>query len=302
MNKKAFTILELVIVLSVLVILIGIAIPRIKGMQQAGQIAQVKAELQTLQTAIESYYSNTSPHMYPGATGSTGTGNTTVGANFLVSATPQIISSPLYDPFNPTPSTEYGYYLSSNGAYYVVSSMGPNGAWGCFVAGTKVLLADGSLKAIESLKAGDVLLGAQQARNKFVHLKIMPKEDRKIYAFNGGRYFVTGDHLFMTKQGWKAIDPKRAHKQHPQLKVGQLQVGDELVTRTGMISLKKSDFKILKNTGVYNPQLDGSHDYYADGFLVHNAPVGWAGPTITPGGSVQNKGPDDICVSNGTGC
>jgi len=106
----------------------------------------------------------------------------------------------------------------------------------------------------------------------------------------------------MTKQGWKAIDPKRAHKQHPQLKVGQLQVGDELVTRTGMISLKKSDFKILKNTGVYNPQLDGSHDYYADGFLVHNAPVGWAGPTITPGGSVQNKGPDDICVSNGTGC
>jgi prepilin-type N-terminal cleavage/methylation domain-containing protein len=45
MDEKAFTILELVIVLSVLVILIGIAIPRIKGMQQAGQTAQVKAEL-----------------------------------------------------------------------------------------------------------------------------------------------------------------------------------------------------------------------------------------------------------------
>jgi hypothetical protein len=225
-----------------------------------------------------------------------------VGANYLVSATPQIISNPLYDPFNPTPSTEYGYYLSSNGAYYVVSSMGPNGAWGCFVAGTRVLLANGSMKAIENLKAGDVLLGAQQAHNKFVHLKIMPQEDRKIYAFNGGRYFVTEDHLFMTKEGWKSLNPKIAQKQHPGIKLGALQVGDAFVTRTGIIPLKKIDFKILKNAVVYNPQLDGSHDYYADGFLVHNVPAGWTGPTINAFGAVQGKGPDDICLTNGTGC
>jgi len=72
-NKKAFTILELVIVLSVLVILIGIAIPRMKGMQQAGQITQIKAELQTLQAAVESYYSNSSPSAYPGTPGSAST-------------------------------------------------------------------------------------------------------------------------------------------------------------------------------------------------------------------------------------
>jgi prepilin-type N-terminal cleavage/methylation domain-containing protein len=304
MGKKAFTILELVIVLSVLVILIGIAIPRIKGMQQAGQIAQVKAELQTMQTAVESYYSNSSPHMYPGASNAM---TTTLGANYLTSATPQIISSPLYDPFNPTASTEYNYYLSTNGAYYVISSIGPNGAWGCFVPGTKILLADGKTKTIESLKAGDVLLGAQQAHNKVVLPKIMPKEDWNIYAFNGGRYFVTRDHLFMTKQGWKAIDPKPAQKQHPELKVGQLQVGDEFVTRTGIILLKKIDFKILKNAVVYNPQLDGSHDYYADGFLVHNASGTSSSqpPSISTMGVVtktNGSASDDICVTNGSGC
>jgi len=92
MDRKAFTILELVIVLSVLVILIGIAIPRIKGMQQSGQITQVEAELQTFATAVESYYSNSSPQVYPGTPGSA---STTLGANYLVPATPQIISSPL---------------------------------------------------------------------------------------------------------------------------------------------------------------------------------------------------------------
>ena len=299
MNKKAFTILELVIVLSVLVILIGIAIPRIKGMQQAGQIAQVKAELQTMQTAVESCYSNSAPHAYPG---NPGNGVNNIAANYLVSATPQIISGPFYDPFNPTSSTEYAYYISSNGAYYVISSMGPNGAWGCFVSGTKILLADGKTKTIESLKAGDVLLGAQQARNKVVHLQVLAPEDRKIYAFNGGRYFVTGDHLFMTKQGWKAIDPKIAQKQHPDLKVGQLKVEDELVTRAGLIPLEGIRSERRKKAVVYNPQLDGSHDYYADGYLVHNVLPVYGGPTITIGGSVQNKGPDDICVTNGTGC
>ena len=297
MNRKAFTILELVIVLSVLVILIGIAIPRIKGMQQSGQMTQVKAEMQTFQTAVESYYSNSSPHAYPGTAGS---GSNTICATALVSATPQVISSPLYDPFNPTVSTEYGYYLATGGQYYVISSMGPNGAWGCFTSGTMVLLADGRTKAVESLQAGDVLLGSQQAHNKVVHLKVMRKQDRRVYSFNGGRYFVTGDHLFMTRKGWEALEPKMAQKHNPELKVGQLKVGDDLETREGFIQLKKIQHKEFKGTVVYSPQLDGTHLYYADGFLVHNANVG-SGPTINSSGVVTKAG-DDICVTNGSGC
>ena len=112
MNKKAFTILELLVVISVLAILIGIAIPRIKGMQQAGQITQVKAELQTLQSATESYFSTN--QSYPaGSSGAT-------AMTTLVAATPQILSTQLNDPFNS--SSAYGYY--STGNYYVWYSQG----------------------------------------------------------------------------------------------------------------------------------------------------------------------------------
>jgi general secretion pathway protein G len=119
--KKGFTILELLVVISVLVILIGIAIPRFKGMQDAGRIAQARAELQTMQTAVESYYMNQSPRAYPAT-------SSTIGASKFASATPQIISStPPYDPFGASTTTEYNYVLSGSGAYYVVWSVGPNG-------------------------------------------------------------------------------------------------------------------------------------------------------------------------------
>ena len=301
LNKKAFTIIELVIVISVLIILIGIAIPRMKGMQQSGMIVKVKGELQTFQAAVESYYTNSSPQAYPGVAGS---GSTTVGATYLVSATPQLIAGPLYDPFNPTPSTEYYYYLSVNGQYYVITSIGPNQAWGCFVPGTKVLFADGSMKTIENLKTGDVLIGPRKERNKVVYLKVMPKQDRKIYGFNGGRSFVTGDHPFMTKEGWKAIDAKAAQKKYSGLKVGKLKIGDDLITRDGVIQIKKIDYKIEKDV-VYDPHLDGSHVYYADGFLVHNPPGRSSGAAVGNNGVVSwglSPQGDDICVTNGTGC
>src|SRR5690348_17323154 len=99
--KRGFTIIELVIVISVLIILIGIVIPRMKGMQQSGNIVKVKGELQTLQAAMESYYNNAvTPHAYITTT-------TTPGQTYFVGTSPQIITSPLYDPFASGSTTEY---------------------------------------------------------------------------------------------------------------------------------------------------------------------------------------------------
>ncbi|MBF0571100.1 MAG: prepilin-type N-terminal cleavage/methylation domain-containing protein [Candidatus Omnitrophica bacterium] len=114
--KKGFTIIELVIVISVLIILIGIAIPRMKGMQQAGNIVKAKGELQTLQAAIESYYNNAvTPHLYSPS-------STKPSAVYFVSATPQIITSAMYDPFAATSTTEYDEL--TNGSYYAFASVG----------------------------------------------------------------------------------------------------------------------------------------------------------------------------------
>jgi general secretion pathway protein G len=123
--RKGFTLIELLIVIAVISILIGIALPRFKGMQQEGDIAKAKSELRTLQTAAESYYIHNS-NTYPSALSS------------LTSATPNIIGSSLpTDPFNGT--NNYGY--ATDGAspvkYYVLYSVGPgaNGSAAVSTAG-----------------------------------------------------------------------------------------------------------------------------------------------------------------------
>ena len=93
--RKAFTLIELLIVIAVISILIGIALPRFKGMQDEGNIAKSKGELRTLQTALESYYIHNSL-AYPAALSS------------LTSAVPSIVSSIPADPFSTT-SASYGY-------------------------------------------------------------------------------------------------------------------------------------------------------------------------------------------------
>lgn len=123
MKRNAFTILELLVVISVLVILIGIAIPQFKGMKDAGTIAKVKGELRTLVAATESY--KIMNNSYPTATSNT----TTAQTDYLVSASPQIISTALYDPFVDGGITEYRYKSTAASDYYVWFSVGPNGTF-----------------------------------------------------------------------------------------------------------------------------------------------------------------------------
>ncbi len=117
--KRGFTLIELLIVIAVISILIGIALPRFKGMQDEGNIAKVKGELRTLQTAVESYYIHNS-NVYPTALSS------------LTSSTPTIVSAIPDDPFNP--GSAYGYAQSTNVKYYVIYSKG--------TAGTSAAISD----------------------------------------------------------------------------------------------------------------------------------------------------------------
>ncbi|MBF0331999.1 MAG: fibronectin type III domain-containing protein, partial [Candidatus Omnitrophica bacterium] len=119
MRLKAFTILEMLAVFSVVAIVMGIGIPKIKGIQEQGRISQVKNELKTLQSAVESYRMFSTPPEYPPS-------STTVCASYLVGAAPQMISTPLYDPFAATPNTEYKYSRSTNKRFYSISSVGPD--------------------------------------------------------------------------------------------------------------------------------------------------------------------------------
>lgn len=110
LKRNGFTIMEIMIVVAIIGIIVGIALPRFKGMQDEGNVARAKGDIRTLQTAVESYYVHYGS-AYPSALSN------------LTSATPNIVSSLPADPFNS--GSNYGYAASSSGRYYVLYSSGP---------------------------------------------------------------------------------------------------------------------------------------------------------------------------------
>ena len=121
--RRGFTLIELMIVISVMAILIGISLPYFKGMQDEGNSAKCAGELRTLATAIESYYIHNSSE-YPCQT------TTDVQPAWqdpaLTGASPTLVKIKLNDPFG---TGEYQYAASATptgSKYYVVFSIGPN--------------------------------------------------------------------------------------------------------------------------------------------------------------------------------
>ncbi len=113
--KKAFTVIELLIVIAVISILVSIILPRFKGMQDEGNIAKAKGELRTLQTAVESYYIHNN-RVYPSA------------LTDLTTATPAIIGTTVPDDPFAAAGTSYVYTRGgTNNHYYIIYSIGSAG-------------------------------------------------------------------------------------------------------------------------------------------------------------------------------
>ena len=121
--KRGFTLIEILIVISVIAILAGISLPYMKGMQDEGNTAKAAGELRSLATGVESYYIHNS-QVYPNQD----TDVDTTWQSNLTGASPTIVKSVLYDPFVPGGATEYRYATSadSGSQYYVIFSVGPD--------------------------------------------------------------------------------------------------------------------------------------------------------------------------------
>ena len=119
MFKKGFTLVELLIVMAVIAILIAIAIPSFRGMQQEANKSKSQGDVRVLKVAIEAYYKNNGT--YPDENNYQAT---------LLSASPRVLESNLYDPFGATATTQYVYQLAthdpSTSKYYIVYSVGPS--------------------------------------------------------------------------------------------------------------------------------------------------------------------------------
>lgn len=142
-------------------------------------------------------------------------------------------------------------------------------AAGSFLADTLIAMADGTFKVIQNIIVGDQVLGANGAINDVVQLK--PRfHTGQVYGINGKSVFATGSHPFMTIDGWKAFDDVEARKIHPELDIQLISVGDTLVRADGKKETILTISSEYQEVQVYNFEVTGERDYYADGYLVHN--------------------------------
>jgi prepilin-type N-terminal cleavage/methylation domain-containing protein len=120
-KSKGFTLIELLIVMAVIAILIAIAIPSFRGMQNEARKTKAQGDVRVLKIAIESYYKNHN-NVYPAVASYQDT---------LLAASPRILESKLYDPFVAGGATVYTYALSGTGPsdsdYYIINSVGAGG-------------------------------------------------------------------------------------------------------------------------------------------------------------------------------
>lgn len=137
----------------------------------------------------------------------------------------------------------------------------------CLLAGTKIALANGTLKPIEDIKAGERVLGstengelvAVEVLETFIHPDI--QSFYSIETEDGKTLRATGNHPVRNGSGY--------------VEVADLDSGDALtvlsndkITQTKIVSMKKHDTAVV----VYNLEVDSVHNYFAEGYLVHNKP------------------------------
>ena len=129
-------------------------------------------------------------------------------------------------------------------------------------------MADGTSKEVQSVMPGDIVDSPNATGARVVLVDTIPYQGMA-YSINGGEAFVTPTHPFLTTQGWKAFDPIQSMKEHHKMSIGQLQIGDTILTKDGASLIYQLDTKYIQSK-VYNLTLSTGHTYYANGYQVHN--------------------------------
>lgn len=166
--------------------------------------------------------------------------------------------------------------VALNAAYFNSFPWNPGGSGGCFPAGTPVLLADSTEKAIETLCIGDRVAahdGTKQVATTVMALITPPPKQVYELAFsNGHTLTLTDSHPIATIAGWKSISPASTKQENPDLAVTQLHPGDYVHTIKGTCMLLSIEPRTIVQ--VYNITVGEPHTFYAGRVLVHNKAFG----------------------------
>lgn len=165
-------------------------------------------------------------------------------------------------------------------------------AGACFLAGTKITFSDGKEENIEEIKVGDRVKSYDLIKKEIVYSRVSNIKKRKsdhyyLISIPGNKEIqVTEEHPFYVDGQW--------------IKVKNLKKGMELFNGSEpvkIISIKRINIPV----NVYNLEVAQSHNYFAQGVLVHNK-SGYAGIITDTGVGIGDTTPGGILdVSHDSG-
>ncbi|WP_421283298.1 hypothetical protein [Aeromonas veronii] len=188
----------------------------------------------------------------------------------------------------------------------------------CFIAGTRITMADGSTRPIETLRVGERVLDQHGGSNRILAIERVILGKRRLYGINDLPPFFTAEHPLLTTRGWAAISPAMTRTENPQLAVLPLFTGMQIMCRpapamvTGNLALQPQLELLLveslcwikapPTTALFNLLLDGNHSYIANELIVHNKDGdGGSGGSSSGGGNSGGGGGSNSGGGNNSG-
>ncbi len=145
----------------------------------------------------------------------------------------------------------------------------------CFVAGSLVTMADGTLKGIEQIHAGDKILSYNFTKQNTEPSEVLETASAMHhnlvrYTFEEVTLTGTDDHPFFTSQGWASLQPTKSLQYLSAIE--RLAIGSEVTFRTREAAVKKT-LTALEPLNLCLPtftivRLSKNNSFFVNGIMV----------------------------------
>ena len=134
---------------------------------------------------------------------------------------------------------------------------GNGNGYGCFIAGTLIQLPSSTI-AIEYIKVGDVVKSFDVGTSSVVNSKVTETfvHSDRYYMIINGTIKTTSVHPFYSDGNW--------------IEAGSLSIGDKILHVDGIEHTIETIELSNEPVTVYNIEVENTHNYFAEGYLVHN--------------------------------
>ena len=128
---------------------------------------------------------------------------------------------------------------------------------GCFIAGTQIQMNE-IVKSIEDIKVGDIVKSFDVGTSSIVDSKVTKTyvHSDRYYMILNGTIKTTSVHPFYTDGKWR--------------EAGSLSIGDKILHVDGIEHTIETIELSNEPVTVYNIEVENTHNYFAEGYLVHN--------------------------------